>query len=178
MGTVQRGTRSLEESDMAIDRRTFLKLAGGTAACACAGALGISGCALSGAARTPAAPEGSYRRAGDQVIVSLQAAGELEVIGAAARLALDAGETKLIVVHPEDHVYLAFADQCTHNGKELDYLHDERELCCRSRKSRFGLAGGRIRGPAAGDLSLYPVRRQQDDLVIEVGFTPTRPPTG
>lgn len=163
---------------MAIDRRTFLKRAGGTAACACAGVLGISGCARSGAARTPLAPEGSYRRAGDQVIVSLRAAGELEGVGGAVRLALDAGETRLIVVHPEEQVYLAFADRCTHNGKELDYLHEEREICCRSRKSRFGLAGSRIRGPAESDLSVYPVRRQQDDLVIEVRSASTGPLTG
>jgi nitrite reductase/ring-hydroxylating ferredoxin subunit len=153
---------------MAIDRRTFLKLAAGTVACACAGAVGMSGCSLAGAAHTPAAPEGSYRRAGDQVIVSLQAAGELGAVGGAVRLALDAGETKLIVVHPQDQVYLAFADRCTHNGKALDYLHEEREVCCRSLKSRFDLAGGPIRGPAAGDLSLYPVRRQEDELTIDV----------
>jgi len=156
---------------MTIDRRAFLRLAGSTVACACAGALGISGCALAGAARTPAAPEGSYRRQGNKVIVTLSAAGELATIGGAVRLALREGEIKLIVVHPEDRVYHAYADRCTHSGKELDYLHEEGEIGCRSRKSRFDLAGALIVGPATGGLVTYPVQRQEDELVIEINLT-------
>ena len=156
---------------MTIGRRAFLKLGGSTMACACAGTVGISGCALAGAARTPAAPEGSYRREGDKVIVTLSAAGELATVGGAVRVALDGGEVRLIVVHPEDQVYHAFADRCTHNGKELDYLHEEGEIGCRSRKSRFDLGGSLIKGPALGGLAVYPVRRQEDELVIEVNLS-------
>jgi hypothetical protein len=86
---------------MTMGRRAFLKLAGSTMACACAGAVGISGCALAGAAHTPAAPESSYRREGDKVIVTLSAAGELAAVGGAVRAALDGGEAKLIVVHKD-----------------------------------------------------------------------------
>jgi nitrite reductase/ring-hydroxylating ferredoxin subunit len=153
---------------MTIDRRTFLKLAGGTMACACASAVGLGGCAGTGAARTPAAPEGSYRRKGDTVIVTLSAAGELARAGGAVRLALDGEAIRLLVVHLEDQVYRAFADRCTHNGKELDYAHEEGELRCRSRKSRFDGAGSLIRGPAEGGLVVYPLHRQGDELVIKL----------
>jgi nitrite reductase/ring-hydroxylating ferredoxin subunit len=153
---------------MTIERRAFLKLAGSTMVCACAGAVGISGCGLAGAANTPAAPEGSYRREGDKVIVTLSAAGTLAAVGGAVRLALHGGEVVLIVVHSGDQVYHAFADRCTHNGKELDYIHEEQEIRCRSRKSRFDLAGALIRGPAMGGLVVYPLHRQEDELVIEV----------
>lgn len=156
---------------MTIGRRAFLKLAGGTVACACAGAVGISGCALTGAAHTPAAPEGSYRREGDQVIVTLSAVGALATVGGAVRLALDGGEFRLIVVHPEDQVYHAFADRCTHNGKELDYLREEGTIGCRSRKSRFDLAGSLIEGPALGGLTVYRVRQQEGELVIEANLS-------
>jgi nitrite reductase/ring-hydroxylating ferredoxin subunit len=110
---------------------------------------------------------GSYRRKDDKVIVTLSAAKELAAVGGAVRLALDEGAVKLIVVHPEDQVYAAFADRCTHNGKELDYLHREGEIRCSSRKSRFDLAGGRIKGPATSDLVVYPVHKEGDELVIE-----------
>lgn len=157
-----------KEETVTIGRRTFLKLAGSTVACACAGAVGISGCAGAGAANTPAAPEGSYRREGNQVIVALSAAAELAAVGGAVRLALDEGEIKLIVVHAEDQVYRAFADRCTHNGKELDYIHEQGEICCRSRKSRFDLAGSRVKGPAVSGLVAYPLHRQEGELVIEL----------
>ena len=153
---------------MAIDRRAFLRLAAGTVACACAGAASISGCSRAAAAHTPTAPAGSYRRQGHQVIVTLSAAGQLQAVGGAVRLVLDGGETKLVVLHPEDRAYRAFADRCTHNGKELDYLHEEREIRCCSRRSRFDLAGQRIKGPAEGDLSAYPVQQQGNELVIDV----------
>jgi nitrite reductase/ring-hydroxylating ferredoxin subunit len=159
---------SYEEGTVTIGRRAFLKLAGSTMACACAGAVGISGCARSGATHTPAAPDGSHRRQGDQVIVTLSAAGELAAVGGAVRLALDGGAIRLIVVHSEDQVYHAFADRCTHNGKELDYAHEEGEIRCRSRKSRFDRAGNLIKGPAEGGLVAYPLYRQGDELVIEV----------
>jgi nitrite reductase/ring-hydroxylating ferredoxin subunit len=156
---------------MTMGRRAFLKLAGSTMACACAGAVGISGCALAGAAHTPAAPEGSCRREGDKVIVTLSAAGELAAVGGAVRVALDGGEVRLIVVHPEDQVYHAFADRCAHNGKELDYLHEERQIGCRSRKSRFDLAGSLTKGPGLGGLVIYPVHRQEDEVVIKVDLS-------
>ena len=151
-----------------IGRRTFLRLAGSVTVCACTGAVGISGCALAGAAHTPLAPEGSYRREEGQVVVTLSATGDLARAGGAVRLALDEKEVKLVVVHSRDQVYHAFADRCTHNGKELDYIHEEQEMRCRSRKSRFDLAGSLITGPAMGGLKVYPVHRQQDELVIEV----------
>jgi nitrite reductase/ring-hydroxylating ferredoxin subunit len=135
--------------------------------CACAGAVGISGCAQSGAAHTPTAPQDSYHREGDQVIVTLSATGELATVRGAVRLALDGGAVRLIVVHCEEQVYRAFADRCIHNGKELDYAHEEGEIRCRSRKSRFDRTGSLIKGPAAGALAVYPLYRQGDELVIE-----------
>ena len=153
---------------MTIGRRTFLKLAGSTVVCACVGAVGVSGCTGAGAGHTPAAPEGSYRREGDQVIVALSAAGELAAVGSAVRLALDEGETRLIVVHAEEQVYRAFADRCTHNGKELDYVHERGEICCHSRKSRFDLAGSLVKGPAVSGLVAYPLHQRGDELVIAI----------
>jgi nitrite reductase/ring-hydroxylating ferredoxin subunit len=152
-------------------RREFLKLAGATAVCACTGGVGVGGCSSAGVPSAPLAPEGSYRRAGERVILSLTAVDELQAVGGAVRLALgddEDSEVKILLVHPEDDVYRAFANRCTHRGKELNYLHEEKELRCRSRKARFDVEGHVIKGPAEGPLLVYPSRREGDELVIEI----------
>jgi nitrite reductase/ring-hydroxylating ferredoxin subunit len=145
-----------------MERREFLKLAGSALLCACA--LGSGGCA-GGGSRTPDAPEGSYRREGSTVVVSLPAVEALRATGGAVRLAL--GETRVLVVHLAGEDYRAFADRCTHNDRALDYLQEEGQICCRSRKSRFDPAGRLIEGPAESGLLAYPLRREGENLVIE-----------
>jgi len=117
------------------------------------------------------APEGSYRRDGNQIVVDLPAVAALAEAGGAVRLALIGGEgdaLRLVVVHAEGPIYRAYADCCTHNGRELDYVHEERQLQCRSRKSHFGLAGDLIQGPADGGLATYPLRVEEEQLHIEI----------
>jgi cytochrome b6-f complex iron-sulfur subunit len=154
-----------------ISRREFIKLTGATALSTCAGA-GISGCSNSaGVSSIPPAPEGSYRRDGDRVVLSLTAAEQLNPVGGAVRLAVDgdgAEELKMIIIHLEGEDFRAFADRCTHNGKELNYLAADRKLLCRSGKSHFDLEGNVLKGPAASALLAYPARREGDRLVLEV----------
>ena len=152
-----------------ISRREFIKLTGATAVCACAGT-GLSGCS-GGASSIPLAPEGSYRREGDRVVVSLTAAGQLNPVGGAVRLTVDGdGDEglKMVIIHLEGEDFRAFADRCTHNGKDLNYLPGDGKLLCRSGKSHFDLEGNVLKGPAASALLAYPARREGDRLVLEV----------
>lgn len=152
-----------------ISRRAFIKLTGATALCACTGA-GISGCSA-GASSIPLAPEGSYRREGDRVVVSLAAAAQLNPVGGAVRLTVDGdGDEglKMVIIHLEGEEFRAFADRCTHNGKELNYLPGDSKLLCRSGKSHFDLEGTVIKGPAASALLAYPAHREGDRIVLEV----------
>jgi Rieske Fe-S protein len=119
----------------------------------------------------PHAPEGSYRWEGDRVIISLTAANVLREIGTAVRLTLgqyEGSEERIIVVCSEEDTYQAFADRCTHNGKELYYLREENVFQCHSSRSHFDLEGQVIKGPAESALHLFPTRRVGDELVIEV----------
>jgi nitrite reductase/ring-hydroxylating ferredoxin subunit len=155
-----------------INRREFIKLTGATALCACAGAAGISGCSNSGgASNIPLAPQGSYRRDGSLLIVSLASAAPLNPVGGAVRVTLDdneSAEIRVVIVHAEDETYRAFADRCTHNGKELDYLPEAQKLQCRSGQAQFDLEGKVLRGPARRALPVYPTRREGDQLLIVV----------
>lgn len=162
------GTRPMRN----INRREFVKLTGATAFCACVGAAGLCGCSNSGrASNIPLAPEGSYRREGDLVVVSLAAAGPLKPVGGTVRVILGGGEDaelRMVIVHAEGETYRAFADRCTHNGKELDYLPEAAKLQCRSGQAQFDLDGEVLRGPAKRALQVYPTRREGDQLLIAV----------
>ncbi len=155
-----------------ISRREFIKWTGATALCTCAGAAGLCGCSNSGrASNIPLAPQGCYRREGDLVIISLAAAVPLNPVGGAVRVPLGGGddaELRMVIVHAEGETYRAFADRCTHNGKELDYLPENQKLQCRSGRAQFDLEGKVLRGPAERALQVYPTRRERDQLLIAV----------
>lgn len=156
---------------MGLSRRSFIKLTGTTVACTCFGALGTSGCASNSTSNTPPAPAGSYRVQEGRVYLALSEVGTLLGVGGAVKLTLtdvNGSERKVIIVHPAEADYRAFADACTHNGKELNYLHAEGLLACCGRSSRFSLAGEVIQGPAEDALLDYPVWQEGRELVIEI----------
>jgi Rieske Fe-S protein len=156
---------------MNVSRRTFIKLTGTTLICTCAGTLGTSACGGEPAADTPVLPPGSYRLAGGRLIVDLAAAGSLLGVGGAAKgSVIDGGGAphSVIIVHPAEEDYRAFANACTHNGKELYYLHEEGLLACCGRSSRFDLAGAVVHGPAELALPRYGASLEGEDLSIEL----------
>ena len=156
---------------MSLSRRAFIKLTGTTMVCTCIGALGASGCASNPTSDTPAAPVGSYRVQDGLVYVALSEVGTLLGVGGAVKLTLegaDGSEQKVIIVRPSETNYLAFANACTHNGKELEFQPREGLLACCGRSSRFDLVGDVIKGPAENALPRYPVRQESGELVIEI----------
>ena len=156
---------------MGLSRRAVLKLTGTTAICACVGVLGTSGCAGNALSTTPAAPEGSYRVQDGRAYLALSQVATLLGVGGAVKLTVgvaNSAERKVIVVRSGEADYRAFADACTHNGKELNYLYSEGLLACCGRSSRFDLSGAVLHGPAEEPLAPYRVWRQGDELVIEI----------
>jgi nitrite reductase/ring-hydroxylating ferredoxin subunit len=156
---------------MGLSRRTFIKLTGTTVVCTCVGVLGTGGCAGNPASSTPPAPAGSYRIQDGCVYLALSQMGTLLGVGGAVKLTMEGakdGEQKLVVVRPGEDDYRAFADACTHNGKELDYARGEGLLACCGRSSRFDLSGAVIHGPAEAPLLRYRVWHEGAELVIEI----------
>lgn len=154
-----------------MDRRGFIKLTGATVVCMGASVLGTSGCADKPIPDTPAAPAGSYRLEDGRVIVALSGVEALQGVGGSAKFTLsdkEGSERKVIILHVADGEYRAFADSCTHNGKELNYLHAEGKLVCCGRSSQFDLGGNAIRGPAEDALLRYRLWQECEQLVIEI----------
>ena len=140
-------------------------------ACTCLGVLGTSGCGGNPASNTPPAPPGSYRVQDGRVYVALSEMGTLLGVGGAVKCTLehmDGSERKVIIVRPGEADYRAFANACTHNGKELNYLLAERLLACCGRSSRFDLVGNVIKGPAEDALLRYRVWQEGGELGIEI----------
>lgn len=141
---------------MSVSGREFTKLTGAAVVRAyLGGVMGKGGCTARRASDTPSAPEGSCRREGDRVIVALSEVDDLKEERGVVRFTLDGedgSELKMIVGHSKDETYQAFADRCTHNGKELNYRHEDRKLQCLSGKAQFDLEGEVLRGPAEGPL--------------------------
>lgn len=155
---------------MSLSRRKFIKLTGTTVVCTCIGALGTGGCASNPISSTPPLPQGSYRVQDSRLRITLSEVGTLLSVGGAAKCALADGngsERKVILVRPGEADYRAFANACTHNGKELDYLHGEGLLACCGRSSRFDLTGRVIHGPAEDTLPSYRVWLEGKELAIE-----------
>jgi Rieske Fe-S protein len=75
---------------------------------------------------------------------------------------------KLIVVRPGQADYRAFANVCTHKGKELNYVHSKGLLACCGRGSHFDLTGNVIHGPAEESLPSYRVWQEHGELGIEI----------
>lgn len=117
----------------------------------------------------PSAPEGSYRLDGERIILSLPMVGSLTASGSAVRLVLEVGEgipERLIVIRSGDGIYHALVDHCTHNDKELYYMHEGEMLRCHSGKSYFDIQGNVMEGPAEVPLRVFPIRQEADQLII------------
>jgi nitrite reductase/ring-hydroxylating ferredoxin subunit len=149
-----------------ISRRVFMKATGAAVACACVGA---AGCGTKPTSNTPVAPEGSYRVEDREVVLDLSMATALKAVGGAVKFSVrshDDPELKLIVLRVADGDYRAFADHCTHNGKELNYEHGEGKLACCGLGSEFDLSGAVLEPPAEEALRSYQVRRQGNALLV------------
>jgi nitrite reductase/ring-hydroxylating ferredoxin subunit len=150
-----------------LSRSDFMKLTGTTVLAACAGGAVLGGC--SAVSTAPLAPDDSYHREDDLVIVSLSAVIDLEPLGSAVRLEPRNGsQPGILLIHSGEHDYRAFANRCTHNGKELDYRHDKQRVQCISGKSHFSLDGNKIKGPAEAPLQVYPCQLDGGELIIHL----------
>lgn len=158
---------------MSIDRREFLKFGGASLACACLNGIYLSGCSLGGGlSNTPFAPENSFMRKDNQLVVDLSLIPELNQTGGSVQLSIDSPDSekavKLILVHPSESIYKAFANVCSHRGKELEYVHLKRILQCSSGHSEFDLNGQVLDGNASSPLPVYPVDLKGNILLVYV----------
>ena len=156
---------------MTLNRRGFIKLTGAAFLSGCAGAIGMGACSSwRDECYVPWAPEESYRLEDERVILLTSVFNSLAAASNAVKLVFgNNGEAvdRLIVIHPEVGKYHAFLDHCTHNKKELYYLHEDELLRCHSGRSYFDMEGNVMRDPAEMPLRVFPTRHEADCVIIE-----------
>jgi Rieske Fe-S protein len=135
-----------------IDRRTFV------AACACGMAAILAGCV---AMVTHPVPVVAGR-----VRLPLASFPDLAKPDGAIRIQPDAHEDPVYVL-AHGGEFVAVSPICTHRGCTVD-VHGER-LVCPCHGSTYDREGHVLKGPAERALTRYPVVREGDALVIQVG---------
>jgi cytochrome b6-f complex iron-sulfur subunit len=136
-----------------MQRREFLKVAGGVTAGLCLGCM--SGC--NSQAKTVIQ---------GQMEINVNDFPELAVVGGWIRTK-STDYPPILIIHSEEGRYLALSAKCTHLGGPLQYQHPQKNIYCGWHHSEFDLEGQVIKGPAKRPLTQYRVEKQGDIIRIK-----------
>lgn len=110
-----------------------------------------------------------WKRVGDRIEIDLQRAPELDQPGQAVRLEGPDPEERVLVLRGSDGKFHAFKNRCSHFGRRLDPVPGKQAVCCCSLgQSTYDYSGNVKSGAAKGNLQVFPVRVDEDRLIIEL----------
>ena len=159
---------------MNTNRREFIRKAGLATACVCTGLAGVKGCSMIGGfSRTPEISPDAWLMADGKLVIEPGMADSLKKPGGSGKLTIGdhitGEETRVLVIHHKEGQFKAFADCCTHGCRELNYLHEKKQLDCSSfGKSAFTLNGKVIKGPAENPLQTYSLEKTESKIIIKI----------
>jgi len=120
------------------------------------------------ATQLPRDPE-CWNYANGTITINLARASELAEPSGALRLEGKGLSKHILVVRGEDNRFYAVHNRCTHGGRRVDPDPEHACLqCCSIGKSGFAYDGAKTAGPAKGPLTVYPVRQENDTLLVTV----------
>ena len=121
-------------------------------------------------ATTKPAIDGCWNYADGKLTIDLEKTVELETPGGAIRCEGKNLPKRVLVVRGEDGEYRAFHNRCTHLGhRRLDPVPGTDTVqCCSINKSTYDPGGNKIFGPAPHPITLYPVQKEQGNLVVSM----------
>jgi len=114
--------------------------------------------------------DGCWNYADGKLTIDLGKALELQTPGGAIRFEGKNLPKRVLVVCGEDGEYRAFHNRCTHLGhRRLDPVPGTDTVqCCSVNKSTYDSGGNKIFGPAPHPISRYPVKKEQENLIVSV----------
>lgn len=113
-----------------------------------------------------------WRIDGNGIILDLNRSPELAKTGGAVRLEGRGLSERILIVHGTDDRFHAFRNRCTHMGRRIDSKPEANGLeCCSISKSAYNYDGEATAGPAGESLTIFPVERQGDNLLISLKET-------
>lgn len=111
-----------------------------------------------------------WKYANGKLTIDLTQASELKSPGGAIRCEGKNLPERILVVCGEDGEYRAFRNRCTHFGhRRLDPVPGTNTVqCCSINKSTYDTEGEKIFGPAPHPITLYPLQKEQEKLIVSV----------
>jgi nitrite reductase/ring-hydroxylating ferredoxin subunit len=154
-----------------VTRREFITTTAAVGACMC----GLNGCLLfSLEGDTPQihppayAIEASNMQA--EIVIDTGKAPELLNEGCAVKIIDPRIKESIIIANTGENGFAVLSIACPHNGFEVEYLHDRKIFKCISvSRAEFACDGQVLSGPPRKPLTSYPIRRQNDKLIVSIG---------
>lgn len=153
-----------------ITRREFIAATAAVGACIC----GLEGCILFPAeGNTPRIHPPAYKIAESktkrEIIIDAGKVPDLLNEGSAVKIIDERLKHSIIIANTGENAFTALSIACTHNQFEVEYKHEQKLFKCISiNHAEFSTDGRVIRGPTREALTSYPIRRQNDQLILSI----------
>ena len=151
-----------------VTRREFIATTVAAGACMC----GLNGCFLfpnvgdTPQIFPPAYEIASLDKSVEIIIDTVQTPGLLNE-GSAVKIIDPQIKDSIIIANTGRKVFVALSIACTHNGFEVEYQHDRKVFRCISvNHAEFSCDGHVLDGPTERSLASYPIRLQNDKLIV------------
>ncbi|MBU2644756.1 MAG: Rieske 2Fe-2S domain-containing protein [bacterium] len=113
--------------------------------------------------------DGCWDYADGKLTVDLGKAVELKTPGGAIKLEGNNLPKRVLVVFGEDGNYHAYHNKCSHMGRRLDPVPGTDTVqCCSISKSTYDVEGGYLHGPKHHPILSFPIKKDQEKLIISV----------
>ena len=151
-----------------VTRREFIATTAVAGACMC----GLNGCFIfPNVGDTPQIHPPVYEIAALdsslEIIIDTEKVPELLTEGNAVKIIDSQMKDSIIIANTGNNVFVALSIACTHNGFEVEYKHDKKVFKCISlNRAEFSCEGHVIDGPTDKNLNAYPVRLQNQKLIV------------
>ena len=141
------------------ERRRFVTGTGAVVVTAACGCSLVSCKMITGVGDTPAVRHPAYSVEANELVIFLDQISELSTVGGSVKVEDPKLPGPLIVARTGQREFVVASLKCTHYGRDLEYIAEEREFRCVSLgHSEFGLDGALKKGPAEKPLETYEIR--------------------
>jgi cytochrome b6-f complex iron-sulfur subunit len=151
-----------------VTRREFMVSTAAVGACMC----GLNGCfVFSLEGDTPQIHPPAYAIEASNmnvdIVIDTGKAPDLLNEGSAVKIIDPRLKNSIIIANTGEEDFVALSIACPHNGFEVEYHHDRKLFKCISvSRAEFAFDGRVLNGPPRKPLASYPIRRQDDSLIV------------
>lgn len=152
-----------------VSRREFIATTVAAGACMC----GLNGCNFLFTGDTPQIHPPAYRitasKGNVEIVIDTEKIPAMLDEGQAVKIIDAKLKDRIIIANPGNSKLVALSIACTHNGAEVEYIHEKRVFKCVSyNRAEFTLKGKSMDRMNLKTLTSYPIHRQKNNLIISI----------